>query len=266
MAQTTTDSYSTTGRSWESTTHAYPTSTRAQGSRVNVGTGERLLSIAAGALLLGLGLRRRGARALLLPAGGLLFRGLGGWCPVNAAVGRNSALDRDDVSPVTSVGRGQGIKVERRVTVDRAPAECYAFWRDFRNLPTFMEHLEAVTVLDETRSRWVAKAPAGTHVEWDAEIHNEIPGELLAWRSLPGADINNAGSVHFTPTADGRGTEVRVVLSYEPPAHTGRLGATIARLMGEEPSVQVEEDLQRFKQVLEVGTGAATGRQSASER
>jgi uncharacterized membrane protein len=265
MAQTTTDSYSTTGRSWESTTHAYSTSARGTGGRVNVGTGERLASALAGALLLGLGLRRRGPRALLLPVGGgLLFRGLSGWCPMNAAIGRNSALDREPVSPVASVGRGQGIKVERRATVNRSPEECYAFWRDFRNLPRFMEHLEAVTVLDEGRSHWVAKAPGGMYVEWDAEIHNEIPGELLAWRSLPGADVNNAGSVHFTPAPDGRGTEVRVVLSYEPPAHTGRLGATIARLMGEEPSVQVDDDLRRFKQVME--GGAAPEGRPASER
>jgi uncharacterized membrane protein len=266
MAQTTPDSYSTTGRSWESTTHAYPASVRGTGSRVNVGIAERLVSALAGVLLLSLGLRRRGPRALLPIGGGLLFRGVTGWCPVNAVIGRNSALDRETEGPGASVGRGQGIKVERRVTIDRSPEECYAYWRDFRNLPQFMEHLEAVTVLDDRRSHWVAKAPAGTHVEWDAEVHNEIPGELVAWRSLPGADVNNAGSVHFTPTPEGRGTEVRVVLSYEPPAHTGRLGATIARLMGEEPSVQVDEDLRRFKQVMEAESARATQGRSARGR
>jgi uncharacterized membrane protein len=94
----------------------------------------------------------------------------------------------------------------------------------------------------------VAKAPAGTRVEWNAAIHNEIEDELIAWRSLPGADVNNAGSVHFTPAGEGR-TEVRVVLSYEPPA--GKMGAAIAKLLGEEPSQQVEDDLRRFKQVME---------------
>src|SRR5205085_5579842 len=98
------------------------------------------------------------------------------------------------------------------------------FWRQLENLPGFMDHLESVSVLDENRSHWVAKAPAGTKVAWDATIHNEIPDQLLAWRSLPGADVDNAGSVHFTPT--GESTRVRVVLSYDPPA--GKVGATVA--------------------------------------
>ena len=147
-----------------------------------------------------------------------------------------------------SSGRGEGIKVERSVVVNRPVQEVYQFWRNFENLPRFMDHLESVTVLDENRSHWVAKAPAGARVEWDATIHNEIENELIAWRSLPKADINNAGSVHFTRRGDG-GTEVRVVLSYEPPA--GKLGAAVAKLLGEEPSTQVDDDLRRFKQVME---------------
>jgi len=122
-----------------------------------------------------------------------------------------------------------------------------------------MDHLEAVTVIDETRSRWVAKGPAGTRVEWDAVIHNEIDDELIAWRSLPGSEINNAGSVHFTPSVDGAGTEVRVVLSYEPPA--GKLGVAVARLLGDEPSKQVADDLRRLKQVLD-SSEAVTGSRS----
>ena len=113
-----------------------------------------------------------------------------------------------------------------------------------------MDHLEAVTVFDDRRSHWTARGPAGSRVEWDAEIHNEIPNELLAWRSLPGSEVDNAGSVHFTPTDTGD-TEVRVVLRYDPPA--GRLGAVVARLFGEDPSRQVAEDLRRLKQVVESG-------------
>ena len=134
---------------------------------------------------------------------------------------------------------------------ERPADELYAFWRDFENLPRFMEHLESVTVLTPLRSRWTAHAPAGTRVSWEAEIHNEIPNQLIAWRSLPGADVPNAGSVHFTPLGAGAGTEVRVVLSYEPPA--GRVGAAVAKLFGEEPAQQVDEDLRRFKQVMESG-------------
>jgi uncharacterized membrane protein len=152
-------------------------------------------------------------------------------------------------SPVASVGRGQGTKVEQSVTINRPAVEVYSFWRNFENLPRFMDHLEAVTVIDDSRSRWVAKGPAGTKAEWDAVIHNEIQDELIAWRSLPGSEINNAGSVHFTPSIDGASTEVRVVLSYEPPA--GNLGAAVAKLLGEEPSVQVADDLRRLKQVMD---------------
>src|SRR4051812_10461718 len=215
---------------------------------VNVGKTERLVSGLAAAVVAAVALRRKRLRPLLFPlAANLISRAVTGRCPVNRALGRNSA--RPGRSRVASVHRGEGIKVEKSITVNRPVEEVYRFWRNLENLPRFMDHLESVTVLDENRSRWVAKAPAGTRVEWDAVIHNEIDDELIAWRSLPGADVSNAGSVHFTPLGSGVSTEVLVVLSYEPPA--GKLGAAVAKLMGEEPSKQVEEDLRRFKQVME---------------
>jgi uncharacterized membrane protein len=158
-----------------------------------------------------------------------------------------------DDAPGYTARRGFG-KYEvsgRTVTIRKPRAELFAFWRDFENLPRFMEHLESVTVVTPVRSRWTARGPAGSRVSWDAEIHNEIPDALIAWRSLPGSDVANAGSVHFTPVGNGTSTEVRVVLSYEPPA--GRLGAAVASLLGEEPHGQVEDDLRRFKQVMESG-------------
>jgi uncharacterized membrane protein len=238
---------------------------RAGGGRVNVGRTERLLSTVAGALLVGAGLGRGRGRGLLVPLGGaLLFRGVSGFCPGNYLIGRNSA-ETGRTSPVASVGRGRGIKVEESVTIARRPEELFRFWRDFRNLPRFMEHLESVTVIDANRSRWVAKGPGGSRVEWEAEIHNEIENELIAWRSVGDADVNNAGSVHFR-AAPGGGTEVRVVLSYEPPAHTGRLGQAIARLFGEEPGQQVREDLGRFKQVMEAGVAATAAGQPHDAR
>jgi uncharacterized membrane protein len=218
---------------------------------VNVGTAERVTSAVAGAALALFAVRRRGARLLIPIAGGLIMRGLTGRCGVNRALGRNSARRKQAASPVASVARGEGIKVERSILIERPADELYAFWRDFENLPRFMEHLESVTVLTPLRSRWTAHAPAGTRVSWEAEIHNEIPNQLIAWRSLPGADVPNAGSVHFTPVGAGAGTEVRVVLSYELPA--GRVGAAVAKLFGEEPAQQVDEDLRRFKQVMESG-------------
>jgi uncharacterized membrane protein len=231
---------------------------------INVGKTERVVSVVAAAAVAAVGLRRKRLRPLLLPLAGSLFsRGVTGRCPVNRALGRNSARG-GRVSPVASVRRGEGIKVEKSVVVNRPAPEVYQFWRNFENLPRFMDHLESVTVIDESRSHWVAKAPAGTRVEWDAVIHNVIEGELIAWRSLPGADINHAGSVHFSQVEGESGsTEVRVVLSYEPPA--GKLGATIAKLLGEEPSQQVADDLRRFKQVMEASEITGNSRHPAGQ-
>ncbi len=218
------------------------------GVPVNVGRRERWISAVAAAAVAAYALRRRRGRGLMLPiAGVLLGRAVSGRCAVNQMLGRNSALD-EPASRVASVRRGDGVRVDERIVLNRPRSEVYRFWRDLENLPRFMDHLESVTVLDEERSHWVAKAPAGTRVEWDAVIHNEIPNELIAWRSLEGSEVNNAGSVHFSPTENGD-TEVRVVLRYDPPA--GRMGAAVAWLFGEEPSRQVAEDLRRLKQVVE---------------
>jgi uncharacterized membrane protein len=229
---------------------------------VNVGKTERVISGLAAAAVAVVVLRRRRLRPVLLPlAANLISRAVTGRCPVNRALGRNTARTRRS-SPVASVRRGEGIKVEKSVVVDRPVQEVYRFWRNFENLPRFMNHLESVTVIDETRSRWVAKAPAGTKVEWEAVIHNEMENQLIAWRSLPGSDVSHAGSVHFTPLGDGNRTEVRVVLSYEPPA--GKIGAALARMLGEEPSKQVEDDLRRFKQVVEAAETPGNPRHPAS--
>jgi uncharacterized membrane protein len=226
--------------------------------RINVGRNERLISGVAGVALGLYSLRRKRLRGLLLPiAGSLISRAVTGRCAVNRAIGRNSALEDERTSPVASVGRGDGIKVEQAVTINRPREEIFRFWRNFENLPRFMDHLEAVQVVDEQRTHWIAKGPAGTRVEWDAEIHNEIPGELIAWRSLPGSQVAHAGSVHFLPAQDDA-TEVRVILRYDPPA--GKVGAAVARLFGEEPSHQVAEDLRRFKQVMEASELAGAAR------
>jgi uncharacterized membrane protein len=215
---------------------------------------ERLVSGLVGVALVALSLRKRRLRPFLFPvATGLIARALTGRGPASRVLGgltRRRGRDERD-SPVASVGREQGTKVEESITINRPVLEVYRFWRNFENLPRFMDHLEAVTVIDDTRSHWVAKGPAGSRVEWDAVIHHEFDDELIAWRSLPGSEINNAGSVHFTPTADGTSTEVRVVLSYEPPG--GKVGVAVARLLGEEPSKQIADDLRRLKQVMDSG-------------
>jgi uncharacterized membrane protein len=134
--------------------------------------------------------------------------------------------------------------------IARPRDELFQFWRRLENLPRFMDNLESVTVLDSRRSHWVAKGALGARVEWDAEIHNEIPDELLAWRSLPGSDVDQAGSVHFTRAKAG-GTEVRVVLRYAAPG--GKIGDAVAHLLGDDPARQIADDLRRFKQVMEAG-------------
>jgi uncharacterized membrane protein len=137
------------------------------------------------------------------------------------------------------------------ITVNRPPAEVYRYWRDLPNLPTFMHHLRSVRNIDGNRSHWVARAPAGRHVEWDAEIVDELPDRLIAWRSVEGSGIRNEGSVRFAPAPKGAGTEVTVELAYGLPG--GRAGAVVARLFGEEPRQQIKDDLRRFKQVVETG-------------
>jgi uncharacterized membrane protein len=225
----------------------------------DAGKTERLISGLAGVALVVLTLRAKRLRPVLLPlATGLIAKAFTG----RPAKRRSrSASRKDPGSPVASVGRGKGIKVQQSVTINRPLLEVYRFWRNFENLPRFMDHLESVTVIDETRSHWVVKGPAGTRIEWDAVIHNEVVDDMIAWRSLPGSEVNHAGSVHFTPTTDGNGTDVRVVLNYEPPA--GKVGAAVAKLLGEDPSKQVEEDLRRFKQVMDSGDVVASSKSRA---
>src|SRR5215213_8357466 len=150
-----------------------------------------------------------------------------------------------------SSGSNRGIHAKGACIVNLPPEEVYNFWRDFQNLPRFMRHLEAVHDVGDGRSHWKAKGPAGMDVEWHATIIADIPGEVITWRSLEGSDVDNAGAVRFERAPGGRGTIVRVNLEYNPIA--GVLGAAVAKLFGEEPEQQLDDDLRRFKQVMEVG-------------
>jgi uncharacterized membrane protein len=153
------------------------------------------------------------------------------------------------------------------VTVRRPQEEVYRFWRDLEHLPSFMQHLQSVTESGD-RSRWVADAPLGQSVQWDAQVTDDEPNKRIAWQSLPGSAIENGGSVEFSPAPDDNGTEVRVTMSYRLPA--GVLGKATATVFGESPEQQVNDDLRRFKQLLETGEvirsdgspeGTAAGRQ-----
>lgn len=237
-------------------------------AHTNVNGVERLLSVAAGGALAAYGFRRRDWAGLAagVVGGVLVERGVSGHCAVYDAAGLTSAGDggRGAALPhraegVTrqhggsaSVDAKKAKKVEQTFTIfGRMPGELYDYWRHLENLPRIFHHLERVDERDTRRSHWVARAPAGQTVAWDAEIVNDVPGEVLAWRSLPGASVPNAGAVTFREAPGGRGTEVKVVLDYEPPL--GKLGVAVAKLLGEEPSVQVREDLRRYKHLMEAG-------------
>lgn len=216
----------------------------------NVDDMERGLSIVAGTALALFGLKRFSLTRLAIAAlgGNLINRGLTGHCTLYERLGVSTADAREGV-------RGNlGTKIERSIVVYAPPDRVSRFWRNFANLPRFMEHLESVQALDGKRSHWVARGPGGVRVEWDAEIINEIPDELIAWRST-GGNVDHAGSVHFEPGPGGRGTTVRVALQYDPPG--GSAGHALATLFGGDAGARIERDLQNFKRVIESGEAVA---------
>ena len=211
---------------------------------------ERWATLIGGGAMVLLGLRQGSLRGALtaLAGGGLMYRG------VTAQTGIQDAL-----------GMNQSIKVEKTVTIsNKSPEELYQFWRNFENLPHFMKHLKHVSVINNTRSHWIASAPMGGSVEWDAEIINDQENHLIAWASVEGADIDNSGFVRFQRAPEGRGTEVKVVIEYNPPG--GVVGDAIAKLFGEEPQQQIGDELRRFKMLMEAGEMATTEGQPSGRR
>lgn len=221
----------------------------------NVNDAERVASAVAGGALLAYGLKHGGVPGTLLSVlgGGMLIRGTTGHCHVYDALGVDTSSAAEGVrkSPFRrgSVLLGK-IHVTQALTINRSAAELYGFWRNFENLPILMRHLESVTKIDEKTSHWKAKAPIGQAVEWDAEVTSDIPNQRIGWKSLEGAFIPNSGVVEFLPTVE-RGTEVKVTLAYEVPG--GKIGEWIAWALGEEPGIQIKEDLRRFKSLMETG-------------
>ena len=231
---------------------------RARSDR-NLSEVERWASIAAGAGLAVYGLTRlKNAGWLYAAVGGLLLRrGVTAHCDMYEALGMNTAADPGDTRAALRGPRG--VNVLESVTINRPMEELYRFWRNLENLPRFMRHLESVERVTDTISHWRAKGPAGTVVEWDAEIHNEVPNQVIGWRSLEGADVVSAGSVNFDSAAGARGTRVTVHLQYSPPG--GKVGAAIARLFGRDAETEIREDLRRFKQLVEAGEVPTTSGQ-----
>src|SRR5687768_16442799 len=217
----------------------------------NISDVEKWLSLAAGVGLAIYGLTRVRRNGWMLTAlGGMLVeRGATGHCRVFEALNINTAGTGDDTR--RALGGRAGVNVEESVAIRRPVEELYRFWRNLENLPRFMRHLESVERITDTLSRWRAKGPGGTIVEWNAEIINEVSNKVIGWRSIEGSDVVSAGSVNFDEAGPGRGTRVRVRLQYSPPG--GKVGAMIAKLMGRDPGSEIREDLRQFKQIVEGG-------------
>jgi uncharacterized membrane protein len=184
---------------------------------------------------------------MALLGGDLLHRGVTGHCYLYGALG----IDTTTHKPTTAVPAQQGYKFETRLAIQRPPEDLFRFWRKLENQPTIMEHLVSVTPAEAGRSRWVAKGPWGSVLEWDAEIYRERENELIAWRSLVGSQVDTAGSVHFERLPDGQGTMLRLSLKYNPPA--GKVGASLASFFGQGLENELQQDLGRFKQIMEAG-------------
>ena len=218
-------------------------------SRRNISETEKWLSIAAGSALAVYGLsRRRSSGWLMATIGGLLLRrGATAHCDVYETFGINTAGTGDDTR--RALGGPAGVHVDEAVTIKRPIEELYRFWRNLENLPQFMSHLESVERVTDTLSRWRAKGPGGRTFEWSAEIINEVPNQVIGWRSIEGSEVVSAGSVNFDDLGPSRGTEVRVKLQYSPPG--GRVGAAVARLFGRDAATEIRQDLDRFKRLVE---------------
>ncbi|WNZ45975.1 SRPBCC family protein [Leptolyngbya boryana CZ1] len=206
---------------------------------------EKWASIVGGSAMVLFGLQQRSLRGVLtaIAGGSLAYHG---------ATAEKSLTDK--VSD--AVGINQSLKVEKTVTIRKSAEELYNYWHNFENLPTFMKHVKSVTVTNGTRSHWIANAPLGQSVEWDADIIKDEPNHLIAWASAENAEVNNSGFVRFSSAPGDRGTEVKVVLEYDIPG--GRVSAAIAKLFGEEPEQQIGDELRRFKQLMEAGEIATT--------
>jgi uncharacterized membrane protein len=202
---------------------------------------------------------------MLLSGSYLLVRGFSGYCAVNEMLGRNTA---------DSQKRAAAMEITATYTINKPRSDVYAFWRKLENLPKFMQHLEQVKELDDKRSTWTAKIPGaekipgnlGT-VTWEAEIVEDINGELIAWSSLPGSTVDNAGEVRFKDAQGNHGTELQACISYRLPA--GDIGSIAAKMFNPALEKMIREDLRSFKRLMEMGDTPSTrssGNKSEDEK
>lgn len=148
--------------------------------------------------------------------------------------------------------------------INRPRQGLYDYWRDFSNLPRFAATVRSVETLQDGQSRWVVEGPGGTDVSLESEILEDVPGERIAWRSSEGSDIDHEGWIEFRDNAFGRGTEVRVLISYDPPG--GTVGKVVAKAMQREPRIQGRRELRRFKQLMETGEVSTSAAPEAAPR
>jgi len=223
--------------------HEHTTST----SHATLGAIERLAALTTATAVVAYGLSRRNVPGVFLAAAAtpLAYRALSGEWP---RVGNGHSANQRTREALSG---DRGLHVRESVRLEKPVDEVYRFWRTLENLPKFMNYLDDVSDSGNGRSQWIAKGPAGTRVKWEAEIINDIPNKLIAWRSLGDADVISAGSVNFDTVRNGRSTQVSVHFQYAPPG--GRAGALVAKVFGREPSQTVREDLRRLKQLLEAG-------------
>lgn len=233
-----------------------------QRSAINVSADARTFSLLGGAALVTLALWRRGAFSIpaLLGGLGLLYQSITGNSPINDALNRNTAV-KSNPSQV-SVPHEQGIHVVRAITINRPVEDLYNFWRDPANLPQVMGYVESVQPIGENRTHWTVKMPIGDmKVEFDSEVYTDVPNEVISWRSLPGSQVENAGSVRFKPAPAGRGTEVHLTVEFIPPG--GPLAQAALKLFGDAPNQYFAQYLRELKQKMETGEKATTEGQTS---
>lgn len=234
-------------------------------STINISADERTYSLLGGVTLVTLALWRRGALTLpALVAGlGLIYQGMSGKSPLNDALNRNSAVKSNPAA--VSVPHQQGIHVVRSVTINRPVEDLYNFWRDPANLPQVIGYVESVQPIGDNRTHWTIKMPVGgAKVEFDSEVYTDVPNEVISWRSLPGSQVENAGSVRFKPAPAGRGTEVHLTVEFVPPG--GPLAQAALKLFGDVPNQYFAQYLREFKQVMETGEKATTEGQTSGRK
>ncbi|HMM27973.1 MAG TPA: SRPBCC family protein [Aggregatilineaceae bacterium] len=218
-------------------------------TRINLKRYERAVSLLGGAALALAGGIKRGwlGLGMGLAGGGLLMRAATGHSTLLRLLGKNRAVV--DSGARVAVPHQQGVRVEDTILIERSPNELYEFWRDFTNLAQFLPNVKSVEVYEGNRSHWVVDGPAGVPISWDAEIVNDVPNDVIAWRTVDGSVVDHAGSVRFRPTPDGSATMVQVVFEYAPTG--GPIGAAVARLFGHAPEQQVPDALQRLKEIMD---------------